>query len=112
MAKAAKSIQRTRRIFSAEFKQEAVRRMAERRAQGVSVQQIGRDLNVRPEMLRVWARQLAAQGGAPLADVFPGQGRLPSEQEEVRRLEREVKRLAQENTFLKSAAAYFARESR
>jgi transposase len=112
MAKAAKSSKRTRRIFSAEFKREAVRRMAERRAQGVSVQQIGRDLDVRPEMLRVWARQLAAQSGAPLADVFPGQGRLPSEQEEVRRLEREVKRLAQENQFLKSAAAYFARESR
>jgi transposase len=112
MARPAKSIKRTRRIFSAEFKQEAVRRMAERRAQGVSVQQIGRDVDVRPEMLRAWARQLAAQGGAPLVDVFPGQGRLPSEQEEVRRLEREVKRLAQENAFLKSAAAYFARESR
>ena len=112
MAKVTKSTKRTRRIFSAEFKQEAVRRMAERRAQGVSVQQIGRDLDVRPEMLRVWARQLAARDGAPLADVFPGQGRLPSEQEEVRRLEREVKRLAQENALLKSAAAYFARESR
>jgi transposase len=112
MAKAAKSAKRTRRIFSAEFKQEAVRRTAERRAQGVSVQQIGRDLDVRPEMLRAWARQLVARGGAPLADVFPGHGRLPSEQEEVRRLEREVKRLAQENAFLKSAAAYFARESR
>ena len=53
MAKAAKSIKRTRRIFSAKFKQEA-----------------------------------------------------------VRRLDREVKRLAQENAFLQSAAAYFARESR
>ena len=31
MARPAKSIERTRRIFSAEFKQEAVRRMAERR---------------------------------------------------------------------------------
>jgi len=112
MAKAAKSTKGTRRIFSAEFRQEAVRRMAERRAQGVSVQQIGRELDVRPEMLRVWKHQLAVPGGAPLAEVFPGQGRLPSEQEEVRRLEREVKRLAQENAFLKSAAAYFARESR
>jgi len=112
MAKAAKSTTRTRRMFSAEFKQEAVRRMAERRAQGVSVQQIGRELDVRPEMLRVWQHQRTAQGGAPLADVFPGQGRLPSEQEEVRRLEREVKRLAQESAFLKSAAAYVARESR
>jgi len=112
MAKAAKSTKRTRRIFSAEFKQEAVRRLAERRAQGMSVQQISRELDVRPELLRSWKDQLAAQGGAPLADVFPGHGRLPSEQEEARRLEREVKRLAQENAFLKSAAAYFARESR
>jgi len=103
---------RTRRLFSAEFKQEAVRRLAERRAQGVSVQQIGRELDVRPEMLRAWRHQLATRSGAALPDVFPGQGRLPSEQEEVRRLEREVKRLAQENAFLKSAAAYFARESR
>ena len=76
------------------------------------MQQIGRDLDVRHEILRVWARQVATQGGAPLADGFSGQGRLPIEQEEVRRLEREVRRLAQENTFLKSAAAYFARESR
>ena len=103
---------RTRRIFSAEFKQEAVRRMAERRAQGVSVQQVSREVDVRPEMLRAWKHQLTTQGGATLTDVFPGQGRLPSEQEEVRRLEREVKRLSQENAFLKSAAAYFAMESR
>ena len=102
----------TRRVFSAEFKQEAVRRLAERRAQGVSVQQISRELDVRPEMLRAWKHQLETRGGAALTDVFPGQGRLPSEPEELRRLEREVKRLSQENAFLKSAAAYFARESR
>lgn len=44
--------------------------------------------------------------------MFPGQRRLPRDQEELRRLEREVKRLAQENAFRKSATAYFARESR
>lgn len=112
MARAAKSTKRTRRIFSAEFKQEAVRRLAERRAQGIRVEQIGRELKVRPETFRLWMHQLAAQGEAALTDVFPGQGRLPSDQEELRRLEREVKRLAQENAFLNSAAAYFARESR
>lgn len=42
MAKVTNATKRTRRMFSAEFKQEAVRRMAERRAHGVSVQQIGR----------------------------------------------------------------------
>ena len=34
------------------------------------------------------------------------------QQEELRRLQRENARLAQENEFLKRAAAYFARESR
>jgi transposase-like protein len=43
--------------------------------------------------------------------VFPGQGRLPSDEEELRRLKRENARLQQEIAFLKSAAAYFARES-
>jgi transposase len=102
----------TRRSFSAEFKLEAVRRMEERRAAGVNLTQIGRELGVRPDMLRKWRRQAEERAGVPAADVFPGQGRLPREQEELRRLERENARLKQEVAFLKSAAAYFARESR
>lgn len=101
-----------RRVFSPEFKMEAVRRMEERRAQGVSLMQIGRELEIRPDMLRSWNRQLAERGGAPPADVFPGQGRLPSDEAELRRLQRENARLQQEVSFLKSAAAYFARASR
>ena len=101
-----------RRFFSPEFKLEAVRRLEERRTQGVSVTQIGRELDVRPDMLRAWKRQLRARAGAAPADVFPGQGRLPTDEEALRRLERENARLRQENAFLKSAAAYFARESR
>jgi transposase-like protein len=38
---------RERRKFSAEFKQEAVRLMYERRAAGVSLSQIARDADVR-----------------------------------------------------------------
>ena len=102
----------TRRVFSAAFKQEAVRRMAERRAQGVTVKQIGQELDVRPEVLRSWKRQIDERSGQSVADVFPGHGRLPSEEEALRQLQRENKRLQQENAFLKSAAAYFARESR
>jgi hypothetical protein len=44
--------------------------------------------------------------------VFPDQGRLPSEEDEMRRLKHELARAQQEIAFLKSAAAYFARESR
>ncbi len=112
MKKPVKQATRTRRVFTAVFKPEAVRRMADRRVQGVSVQQIGRELDVSADMLRSWAHQLKTGEDVPLSDVFPGQGRLPSDQEELRRLQRENHRLQQENSFLKSAAAYFARESR
>ncbi|MBA3497519.1 MAG: transposase [Gemmatimonadales bacterium] len=95
-----------------EFKLEAVRRLEERRAQGVSLTQVGRELDVRPDMLRAWRRQVGARAGVAPAKVFPGQGRLPSEEAELRRLRHENARLQQENAFLKSAAAYFARESR
>lgn len=101
-----------RRAFTAEFKLEAVRRMRERRPHGVSLAQIGRELGVRPDMLRAWAKQADARAGAAPRDIFPGQGHLPSEQEELRRLQRENARLQQENEFLKKAAAYFAKESR
>lgn len=101
-----------RRVFSPEFKLEAVRRVQERRANGTSLSQIGRELGVRPDMLRAWTRQAEDRAGATLRDTFPGQGRLPTAQEELRRLQRENTRLQQENEFLKRAAAYFAKESR
>lgn len=103
---------RTRRGFSPEFKLEAVRRVLERTARGVSLAQLGRELEVRPDLLRAWVRQAQDRSGAGATDVFPGHGRLPSDQEELRRLQRENARLQQELDFLKRAAAYFARESR
>src|SRR5256885_2003352 len=54
---------RERRKFTAESKQEAVRLMYERRAAGVRVKQIALDLEVRPEQLREWARQLGDRPG-------------------------------------------------
>lgn len=101
-----------RRYFSPEFKLEAIRRAGERQADGVPLTQIAREMGVTDNLLRSWRRQAAARAGAPVADVFPGQGRLPSDEDEVRRLKRELARAQQEIAFLKSAAAYFARESR
>ncbi len=103
---------RARRSFSAEFKVEAVRLMSERRALGVSLAQVGRELDVRPGLLRKWARRLAQRPGAARGDVFPGNGRQPSAEEDVRRLQRENATLRQERDFLKKAAAFFAKESR
>ena len=111
MGRSSKAV-RHRRAFTAEFKLEAVRRMEERRGHGVSVAAVARELDVRPELLRRWATQVNARVGAAPRDVFPGQGRLPTEQDELRRLQRENQRLQQEVEFLKKASAYFARESR
>jgi transposase-like protein len=55
-------------------------------------------------MLRAWAEHVDERAGASPRDVFPGQGHLPTEQEELRRLQRENARLAQENEFLKRTA--------
>lgn len=114
MAEEPKGRKGRRRSFTAEFKLEAVRRVDEQRALGVPMTQIARELGVSDDMLRGWKLQAEARGaatGTAASDVFPGHGRLPSEEEELRRLKRENVRLQQEASFLKSAA-YFARESR
>ena len=103
---------RVRRQFDAAFKVEAVRRMEERLAVKVPLTTIARDLDVRPEQLRMWADQLAAERGTPASEVFPGEGRVTSEAAKIRRLQREVETLRMERDFLKKASAYFAKESR
>jgi len=101
-----------RRAFSAEFKGEAVRLMRDRQALGVSLAQIGRELEVRPGLLRAWARQLERPAGPRGRDGAPGPGQVPSAEEELRRVRRENAVLRQERDFLKKAAAFFAKESR
>lgn len=98
-----------RRQFTQEFKLEAVRLVASGER---SLNQVARELGIRPEMLRQWRRQAEARAGQPATDVFPGPGRLTSQDEEIRRLRREVARLSEEREILKKAAAFFARESR
>ena len=56
-----------RRLFSREFKLEAVRLVRER---GVSVVQASRDLDVGENVLRRWVKELSADP----AQAFPGQG--------------------------------------
>lgn len=98
---------RERREFSAEFKAEAVRLVAERRAAGVTLAQMGRELDVRPDQLRAWAKQLRRDGGDTGAAILG-----ESLEQENRRLRREVAVLRQEQAFAKKVAVYFAKESR
>jgi transposase len=98
-----------RRQFTAEFKLEAVRLANE---SDKPLSQVARELGIRPDMLRTWRRQAESRAGLTPGDVFPGNGKLTSQEEEIRRLRRELEQVKQENAFLKKATAYFARESR
>ena len=92
-----------RRIFSREFKVEAVRLVQER---GVSIAQASRDLDLNDNVLRRWIREMSSDPG----QAFPGRGQMKADELEVEKLRREVVRLRAERDILKKAAAYFAKE--
>lgn len=91
-----------RRKFTEEFKVEAVRIL---RASGRPLAQVARELGIVPSALDRWNRQQrkAEQAGTTRAAV-------KAEREELLRLRRENEVLRQERDFLRSAAAYFAKE--
>ena len=88
-----------RRNYSAEFKREAV---ALANQPGVTRAQIGRELDINPNMITRWQRELSANG----SKAFLGQG--VARDEELASLKRENNRLRKERDFLKEAAAFFA----
>jgi len=93
-----------RRTYTDEFKVDAVKLVTE---QGYSVAEAARSLGVSENLLRSWKTSFQANGG----QAFPGKGRLPAVEEELRRLRADNKRLAMERDILKKAAAFFAREA-
>jgi transposase len=100
---------RAKRTFSAEFKAEAVHLMRRRRAEGMALTQIGRELDIAPTLLWGWAKQL--DGGGTGASDRGGGSPGESLEDEVKRLRREVVTLRQEREFAKKAAAFFLKES-
>jgi transposase len=84
-----------RRIFSREYKLEAVKLVRER---GVAVAQAARDLDVHENVLRKWVREY----GDDPSQSFPGKGQMKPEQLEIERLRREVAKLKAERDILKN----------
>ncbi|MDR9764418.1 IS3 family transposase [Rhizobium redzepovicii] len=83
-----------RRIFSREYKLEAVKLVKER---GVTIAQAARDLDVHENVLRKWVREY---GDDPIQS-FPGKGQMKPEQLEIERLRREVAKLKAERDIPK-----------
>jgi len=94
-----KKVQRT---YTAEFKREAVRLACRSSA---PIAQIARELGISDTSIHEWRKQLAAHGD----EAFPGSGHQTAQEEEMRRLKRELEVTRQERDILKKAFMVFSR---
>jgi transposase len=92
---------KTKRKFSPEFKEDAVKLVTE---QGYSIVEAARNIGINATMLGRWKRERES-----LDNSIPGNPFVLKE--ELRRLRKENKKLKMEREILKKAAAFFARES-
>jgi transposase len=86
---------KSRRKFTKEFKQTAVRRLQS----GQSIAEVARALEVNPSELHRWRRELQEHGER----AFSGVGKTRGEESRVAELERKVGQQAMEIDFLKRA---------
>jgi transposase len=99
-----KKSQRVRRSFTDEFKAGAVRLVID---EGKSVGQAARELDLTESALRMWVERARADRGTGKPGAL-----TTAERDELFRLRRENRILAEEREILKKAAAFFARQSR
>lgn len=93
------------KTYTREFKLEAVQLV---KSSGKPLSQIARDLGVSETALYNWCKQLAEQG----QQAFPGSGHQTAEQEEIRRLQRELEVTRQERDILKKVVSIYSRDAR
>ena len=90
---------RTRRKYTEDFKRDAVALVTE---QGYKLAEAARSLDIGANLLGRWKREFEEEAsGARLGS---------DEQEELKRLRKEVRMLRMEKEILKKASQYFAKE--
>jgi len=87
------------------YKKEVCRRVVEG---GESVAKVARELGINENTVHTWKHDYKKSG----IDSFPGSGNLRPEDAEMRKLQKELRELREENEILKKAAAYFAKNQR
>jgi transposase len=87
-----------RRVYTQEFKDEAVR-LAQ--TSGKSIAQVARDLGISYHTLLMWRDDAISERRLPVPDN-------ESAEQKIKRLEMELKLITEERDIIKKAIAYFA----
>lgn len=94
-----------RKKYSKEFKLDAISLVIE---QGYTRTDAAKSLGINHSMLGRWVKEQQQEDG----HAFRGNGKLSVEQQEIKALKSEVKRLQMERDILKKATAFFAAETK
>lgn len=98
-------MQKVQKTYTPEFKREAVR-LAQ--TSGKPITQVARELGISDTSIHQWRKELAEQE----SEAFPGSGHQTAQEEEIRRLKRELERVQMERDILKKTLGIFTRDQR
>jgi transposase len=73
-----------------------------------TVAEVAQDLGIKPDALYRWKRELSREK----TEAFPGKGRLGPQEEELRRLRRELEQVKEDREILKKALGFFSKHGK
>ena len=95
-----------RKHYTKEFKLDAINLVLD---QELTIAEAARSLGIRANMLGRWVKESREDN---TGQAFRSNGKLTPDQEEIRRLKIENKRLKLERQILKEVAVFFAKETK
>lgn len=97
-------MQKVQKTYTPEFKREAVR-LAQ--TSGKPIAHVAHELGISDTSIHQWRKELTDHG----PEAFPGSGHQTAQEEEIRRLKRELEIVKQERDVLKKAIGIFSCEN-
>ena len=94
-----------RKVYDRQFKIDAVSLVTKG---GRKVREVAQELGIDVNTLYHWKKELLTEG----EEAFPGKGNLTVQEEEIRRLRRELKQAQEDREILKKALGYFSRRGK
>jgi len=91
-----------RKSYDKEFKLSAVKMIVEG---GMRVRRVSKDLGVNENSLQNWKKAYLSDR----QNAFPGKGKMKPEEEELRRVKKQLERVTMERDILKKAIGYFTK---